>query len=816
MTFNIHELSPEIQDETSQKQAHLCIKKDTSDEKCNIAMACQFLTTLADGEDVTFQTFDDGIKKRSHLTKVLHGSIGDHATELQKLNSQGAGVFVTINKTDLKGRSTANITKVRAVFVDLDGAPLEPILKTPITPHIIVESSPGRYHAYWLIENLALEQFKLVQQALIARFNADKAVVDLPRVMRLPGFIHHKKDPFLTKILEKSGELPLNAEQFLLTFGIKQNSPTTSDQPQQNNNVLAALQRSGLLIEKSNAGNGGWKITCPWRHVHTTPGGESHYFEPHSNGYSGHGFKCFHKHCENRKGEDLLDWLGVKSVLTSQDNWPTPMPLPEGLPPVAELEPDMIPDPLRGWIMDIAERMQIPPDFPAASAIVVLSSLIGRKLGVLPKKQDDWLVVPNLWGAVVGRPALMKSPAIAEAIKPLDRLVKAALKDFEDSEEDYVFLKAKETALKSALGDDLKKEAKKGSPDYEKLKEKYAFDPLPKRTLKRYKTNDPSIEKVGEILLENPNGILLFRDELKGWFQSLDRYGREGDRAFWLESWNGTGSFIVDRIGRGTLHIPALCLSVLGGIQPGPLQSYVFETLKGGGGDDGLLQRFQILVWPDHPRDWKNIDRWPDTSAKNAAYEIFKKLNTYTHPLGVEDLGTEIPAIRFDDEAQALFNSWRAELERRLRNDIFSPAMESHLAKYRGLLPSLSLIFQMCEDLARCQYPECINERSLEMGIRWCKYLETHAARLYNSAENPGMESARALLKRLQKGDLDDGFSLRDVYRNEWSKLSNKEDAKAAVDILVDKDWLRSEGCKNPSGGRPAEIYRMHPQLKRV
>ena len=88
--------------------------------------------------------------------------------------------------------------------------------------------------------------------------------------------------------------------------------------------------------------------------------------------------------------------------------WSDPQPLPRGLPPVELFVPGLLPPALRPWIMDIAERMQCPPDFPAAAAIVALGSVIGRRCGIRPKRQDDWTVVPNLWGAVIGRPGVIE------------------------------------------------------------------------------------------------------------------------------------------------------------------------------------------------------------------------------------------------------------------------------------------------------------------------------------------------------------------------------------------------------------------------
>jgi putative DNA primase/helicase len=92
------------------------------------------------------------------------------------------------------------------------------------------------------------------------------------------------------------------------------------------------------------------------------------------------------------------------------DCWPTP--LPDGLPAVQAFDTDLLPEALRGWVADIAERMQCPPDFPAVGALVALSSLIGGRAVIAPKARDDWRVVPNLWGCIVGRPGVMKSPAL--------------------------------------------------------------------------------------------------------------------------------------------------------------------------------------------------------------------------------------------------------------------------------------------------------------------------------------------------------------------------------------------------------------------
>jgi hypothetical protein len=124
----------------------------------------------------------------------------------------------------------------------------------------------------------------------------------------------------------------------------------------------------------------------------------------------------------------------------------------------------LLPDVLRPWVMDIAERMQIPPDYTAAAAIVALGALIGRKLGIYPKRHDDWLVVPNLWGGVVGRPAMLKTPAIAEALKPLNRLVAEAIAAHEVGNRLFEAMLEEFEARKTARKQQMVAAAKQGKP----------------------------------------------------------------------------------------------------------------------------------------------------------------------------------------------------------------------------------------------------------------------------------------------------------------------------------------------------------------
>ncbi|MDD2857013.1 MAG: DUF3987 domain-containing protein, partial [Desulfuromonadaceae bacterium] len=308
--------------------------------------------------------------------------------------------------------------------------------------------------------------------------------------------------------------------------------------------------------------------------------------------------------------------------------WPEPHPLPEGLAPVKKLDPAMIPAPFRGWLSDIAHRMQAPIDFAATAAIVALASVIGRGCGIYPKRHDNWLVVPNLYGGGVGLPSVMKTPTIAEGMRHVARLETEGRRDHEKAMTAYTADNEVVEIQKKAICETIKRVVKQNpSADTTTLKEQLAALQSDEPTRKRYMTQDGTVEKIGELLSENPRGILINRDELIGWFRSLDKPGHESDRGFYLEAWNGNGRYTYDRIGRGTIDIDALCTSVYGAVTPGALSDYIREATKGSAGADGLMQRFQLMVWPDTATEWVNVDRYPDTAAKNRAFEIFRTLS---------------------------------------------------------------------------------------------------------------------------------------------------------------------------------------------
>jgi hypothetical protein len=242
---------------------------------------------------------------------------------------------------------------------------------------------------------------------------------------------------------------------------------------------------------------------------------------------------------------------------------------------------------------------------------------------------------------------------------------------------------------------------------------------------------------------------------------------------------------------------------------------------RGGIGDDGLIQRMQLLVWPDVDRVWHNVDRPPDRRARRIASELFSRLDAFDSvALGIGQDDTEgavpllheagtIPCLRFDPEAQAAFDAWRAGLEGRLRTGELHSALEAHLSKYRSLVPSLALLCHLADNGRGPVGPVAV-----QRALAWAEYLESHARRVYDSVVRGDLCAARVLGEHILSGDLTSPFALRDVYRPGWTQLTTREAAMAAIGVLIDLDWIHAQEVKTgPAGGRPPVRYVINHKL---
>lgn len=216
--------------------------------------------------------------------------------------------------------------------------------------------------------------------------------------------------------------------------------------------------------------------------------------------------------------------VGLPSRTAGPANDNTPIDLwAERLRP--SLPRGVLPPVIESFARERAEQMGVDPGGIAVAALAVAAAAIPDRIKLRVKQHDEhWLESARLWFALIGNPSTKKTPIISNAVRPLRQIDGELVRRFLDEMSVYMTLEKKERAK----------------------------TPTPKQ--RRAIIEDVTVESVQEVLKDSQDGVLLLRDELAGWFASMDRYGgtKSGgsDRAFWLESFNG-GPTTTNRIGRG-------------------------------------------------------------------------------------------------------------------------------------------------------------------------------------------------------------------------------------------------------------------------
>jgi hypothetical protein len=541
------------------------------------------------------------------------------------------------------------------------------------------------------------------------------------------------------------------------------------------------------------------KDGCEWFHLNHCPFNVSHgagdsAISRQTNGKLG--FKCFHDSCADK------NWHSLRALVQASiqhepetANCGSPQKLPPALRPVPALNENFLPDALRDAVIDLADRLQCPPDYLAVAMLSAAGAVVGNKVGIFPYANDEsWEVYPALWGGVVGDPGSKKTPSLQHAHRPLQDLENMASQKYAQDMHTY-----KQSIIQHDKALSTWKNSKSISP--------MPTPPVePKR--ERYVVHDSTYQALGVILADNPRGILALADELSALLQSLDTAGQEAARGFYLTGWSGTGGYSFDRIGRGSITLNRYCLSVFGGFQPDRVKAYVQFSQRGSTKNDGLLQRFQLLVWPDPMCNFQLVDRPPNKTAIDKYHQAMlalPKLTEQPFPSATR-LPNDSQLLHFTATAQQVFNSWYVQNEKMITSGGLDSARQSHFAKYRSLIPALALLFHLLEAHTG---PVC--EDCLYRAISFAKYLKKHADRIYASVTGQDHAAIRGLAERLLKGQLQDGFTCRTVHQKGWAGLSTKEQAHNAIEALVEYNWLVETDSR--SAGRPTVKYTLNPNV---
>ncbi len=436
-------------------------------------------------------------------------------------------------------------------------------------------------------------------------------------------------------------------------------------------------------------------------------------------------------------------YVQFRSELALFDGDPEPPQLKAR--PVSAYPVELLPSPIKEYVMLCSQQMCIPADFQATALIGFFGGLIGRAVQLDMRPGHCWKEAANIWAMLVGRPSARKSPVLRRTFELLAPIEEAAQKDYADAMKVFNTLPKQKGDLK-----------------------------LSEPTRRRVMTDDFTTPKLRELLSENPRGLILRSDELKGQLEKFDRDGSEGDRSFIMQCWTGLGFYDEDRIARGSrLKVP-LNLTWIGCIQPACLSYYIRQSIGEGKGADGLLQRFQMISCPDF----------------NQPYQICKEPMPVELEKQLVELATAVESktrngnrcLTFSTEAQDYFDCWETSLQQDCRSGEHPAYWESHLGKQPKLLAALCIILHTVDEvLINAGEPTEISLRTLKVAERLVLHYLEHAKRCYSSVENMEVSDARKIMEAIVKKKLSARFKTADIYRNE----------------LGDMDRARATNCPN-------------------
>jgi putative DNA primase/helicase len=218
-----------------------------------------------------------------------------------------------------------------------------------------------------------------------------------------------------------------------------------------------------------------------------------------------------------------------------------------------------------------------------------------------------------------------------------------------------------------------------------------------------------------------------------------------------------------------------------------------------------MVERF-LIAWPDPPGEWVEVDTWPNVRAHSAAFLAFKRLDK----ISAADLQAEqerdhegaprgLPFLRLAPAARERFSEWRAELEHKLRAAEVE-GLEGALSKYRHHVPALALALHVIDGGAGP-----VSLQATARALALAEYFESHTRRLYGSARRLVVRGARLIVTKARAGALPSPFTARDVYRNAWAGLADRQIVADALDMLAAHGWLTEATAD--TGGRPTAIY---------
>lgn len=452
------------------------------------------------------------------------------------------------------------------------------------------------------------------------------------------------------------------------------------------------------------------------------------------------------------------------------------------------------------WISATAEAAGCRVDYPAAALLTGAASLIGNARRVSP--WQGWKEPCALWLGMIGRPSDNKSPGLDAVAGLLSALSAELMPSHEDALRSFEAMKAEAREKRELWEGEVKTAVKHGVSAPVMPTDAVEPEPPPEP---RLVVGDSTVEALAALLKGNPKGLLVRRDELAGWLASFDRYAGGGDRQFWLEAFGGR-PFQIDRVkhGKGGLRIPALLVSVLGGIQPDRLESLLLRN-----DDDGLPARF-LWVWPE-----RLPPAIPSKAPNNMiALNALRRLRDLQ--MTVNEYGERCPVVMpLSEGAIAAFQTWRVDHDAETGDAI--GMLAGAYGKMPGLVLRLALILEHLRWATEgTQEPQEISAAALCFSCELINsYFKPIANGVFRGISRPKSDRDAATLASWIRKNRIRQFNAKEVRRTaNLPGLKESAAMMSAIEVLKDAHWIIPTGTREgPTVGRAKADFSVNPEV---
>ena len=430
---------------------------------------------------------------------------------------------------------------------------------------------------------------------------------------------------------------------------------------------------------------------------------------------------------------------------------------------VAEPPMALLPKVVRQFVKEACIEFNMPTDMGLPFALATIAGAIGNRRSIHVK--HSWYASPALWVAIVARPGAGKTPLMEYIMEPLTRWD-------EEREVEWEY-------LKKALEEDNTEKSLKNSE----------IPPAP-----RVMANNITVEELSRLFSQNPNGLTLARDELRGFVEAMGQYkggGSGADRSDYLSMWSGA-SYTIDRKGSESFRVKHPCLTVVGGIQPG-----LVHKLMSKDGDDGFLDR----VLSVHAEPLKK--KWHTKAVSLGTHEAWSQAIDNILALKMQPAGYPV-VVEMSDAARTRYGElYSQHAETQERTD-FNYRMFGVWAKLEIYAARLTLGLHMIKQASGETTSQQVEVSTVEAAWALVRWFAAHAAVTRGLLEEtPEDRLAGALVSWMRKHG--GQTSLRELVHGHAVGIRSYSVAKDAMDILIDRGIVMAL----PGKRQDSSIYKL-------